>query len=244
MGLRKQIWWLAAIGAVDVIFILMILGMIGGTEIGSRGEKCIGIEGDRALHVSGENMEKYLALTFDDGPDQTYTEQLLDGLKERDVKATFFLTGACISGNEEIVKRMHEEGHLVGVHCMQHTDLTKMPVTEALEQLKETGRKVEAVTGVWPEYIRPPYGSWNEKLGQAVLEELQMIPVFWNVDSLDWELQNVGKIVKKVLADVENGDIILMHDEFDTSVEAALAIIDNLMAKGYTFVTANELMVD
>ena len=100
------------------------------------------------------------------------------------------------------------------------------------------------MTGVWPEYIRPPYGSWNEKLGQAVLEELQMIPVFWNVDSLDWELQNVGKIVKKVLADVENGDIILMHDEFDTSVEAALAIIDNLMAKGYTFVTANELMVD
>lgn len=244
MKLRNKIRWLAVIGAVDVIMVLMILGLVSDWKRSFVGNDMDGIGAESSVNVSGDNVEKYLALTFDDGPDREYTELLLDGLKERDVKVTFFLTGACIDGNEEVVKRMHEEGHLVGVHCMQHTDLTKLSLNKALEQLEMTGKVIEEITGVWPEYVRPPYGSWNEKLGQAVLDELQMIPVFWDVDSLDWKLQHVGKIVKRVEGDVENGDILLFHDEFATSVAAALQIIDNMMAKGYTFVTVNELMVD
>lgn len=183
---------------------------------------------------------KVAALTFDDGPNQKYTEILLDGLKTRGVKASFFLIGECIEGNESIVARMEEEGHLIGVHCMFHTDLTKEETSAALKQLEDTGAMIEAITGKKPEYVRPPFGSWNEILGETI----SMEPVFWNVDSVDWKLQNTSKIVKKVMKDTKNGDIILMHDEFSTSVEAALQIIDNMLANGYTFVTVDELTID
>ena len=135
---------------------------------------------------------------------------------------------------------MAEDGHLIGVHCMTHKDLTKEPLSDAKKEICETGEKIRAVTGVMPEYVRPPYGSWNAKLEEAV----DMIPVFWDVDSIDWRLKNTEKVTAKVVKDTEDGDIILMHDEFKTSVEAAFRIIDNLTAKGYTFVTVDELMVD
>lgn len=186
------------------------------------------------------DMRKYVALTFDDGPNSRYTKPLLDGLRERGIRASFFLVGECIDGKEDLVKQMAEDGHLIGVHCMTHKDLTKEPLSDAKKEICETGEKIRAVTGVMPEYVRPPYGSWNAKLEEAV----DMIPVFWDVDSIDWRLKNTEKVTAKVLKDTEDGDIILMHDEFRTSVEAALRIIDNFTAKGYTFVTVDELMVD
>ena len=186
------------------------------------------------------DMRKYVALTFDDGPNSRYTKPLLDGLREREIRASFFLVGECIDGKEDLVKQMAEDGHLIGVHCMTHKDLTKEPLSDAKKEICETGEKIRAVTGVMPEYVRPPYGSWNAKLEEAV----DMIPVFWDVDSIDWRLKNTEKVTAKVLKDTEDGDIFLMHDEFRTSVEAALRIIDDLTANGYTFVTVDELMVD
>ncbi|MBT9794119.1 polysaccharide deacetylase family protein [Clostridium sp. MCC334] len=181
-----------------------------------------------------------VALTFDDGPNARYTEALLDGLKEREVRASFFLVGQCIEGNEDTVRRMAEEGHLIGVHCMEHRDLTREPEEEAVRQLMDTAAMIGAVTGRTPEYIRPPFGKWSSGLQEAV----PMETVLWSVDSLDWKLQDTDRIVRRVLKDTEDGDIILMHDEFQTSVEAAMEIIDNLLAKGYTFVTVDELTID
>lgn len=243
-GFRRQLLVLAGVVLVDVMLLGMAITVILGDGAGWIWDHMEHeVSGDQAL-IDPSSIQRVAALTFDDGPNRVYTEKLLDGLKERDVKASFFLVGACMEGNEAIVERMASEGHLIGVHCMQHTDLTKESQGEAIRQLKETGEKIMTVTGVWPEYVRPPYGSWNEQLGDAVREELHLTPAFWDVDSLDWKLQNTGKIVKKVMNDVENGDVILLHDEFGTSVEAAFQIIDNLMAKGYTFVTIDELMVD
>lgn len=197
--------------------------------------------GGRSLAASVSEPEpKVVALTFDDGPNSQYTDKLLDGLKERGVRASFFLIGECIEGNQETVKRMNEEGHLIGVHCMRHTDLTKKKIDDACAELNETRQMITDVTGKEPEYMRPPYGSWND----ALSEHVSMEPVFWNVDSVDWKLQNTSRIVKKVVKDTKDGDIILMHDEFPTSVDAAFQIIDNLMAKGYTFVTVDELTID
>ncbi len=186
------------------------------------------------------SVKKYVALTFDDGPNSKYTKPLLDGLRERGIRASFFLVGECIDGKEDLVKQMAEDGHLIGVHCLTHKDLTKENLSDAKKELCDTREKIQAVTGIQPEYVRPPYGNWNAKLEEAV----DMIPVFWDVDSIDWRLKNTEKVTAKVLKDTEDGDIILMHDEFKTSVEAALRIIDNLTAKGYTFVTIDELMVD
>lgn len=230
MRLGKQAAILCLVLLADVCLAAGLFFMI----LGKREQRMAVSAGEAVMEP------KVVALTFDDGPNKKYTETLLDGLKARDVKASFFLIGECIEGNETIVERMEKEGHLIGVHCMFHTDLTKEETAEALKQLEDTGSMIEGITGKKPEYVRPPFGSWNESLGDTV----SMEPVFWNVDSVDWKLRNTSKIVRKVMKDTKNGDIILMHDEFSTSVEAALQIIDNLLANGYTFVTVDELTID
>ena len=171
---------------------------------------------------------KYIALTFDDGPSRKYTPILLDGLKERGVHATFFLMGKNIEGEEDIVKRMSEEGHLIGNHSYEHIQLTKAGAKAVCEAVEHTQEQIEAITGKRPEYIRPPYGDWNEELE----EEIGMTPVLWSLDSLDWKLKDTGKIIHQVLKDVKDGDIILLHDIFPSSVEAALELIDILQKEG------------
>ena len=240
MNLKKQALLCLAIILMDGVLMLALVAEIlhgGGRYRGKQQWKQVGADHE---YMTPETV----ALTFDDGPNSNYTEVLLDGLKERDVNATFFLIGECLEGNEEIVRRMEQEGHLIGVHCMRHTDLTKEKAGDAIGQLEMTAVKIEEMTGTAPEYVRPPYGSWSDELDDRVWEELQMRPVFWDVDSLDWKTQNTEKIVRKVVGDVEDGDVILLHDEFAESVEAALRIIDNLQTKGYTFVTIDELTID
>lgn len=191
---------------------------------------------DRAKGLEG----KCVALTFDDGPHKECTSALLDGLKERGVRVTFFLMGESIEGNEDIVKRMAAEGHLIGNHSYSHIQLTKAGAEAACEGVDKTSRIIEAITGGRPQYMRPPFGDWNEELEC----EVGMTTVLWSVDSLDWKLKNKSRIVKRVLKDAEDGDIILMHDIFSSSVEAALEIVDALTKEGYTFVTVDELLID
>lgn len=183
---------------------------------------------------------RQVALTFDDGPHKTCTAALLDGLKERNVKATFFLMGENISGKEELVQRMQREGHLIGNHSYRHVQMTKEGEDEACRAVEQTEALIESITGARPEYLRPPYGAWNERLECRV----NLTTVLWTVDSLDWKLQNTEKIVRRVEKDVQSGDIILMHDIFHTSVEAALRIVDDLKQQWYEFVTVEELLVD
>lgn len=187
--------------------------------------------------LSDEEHPK-IALTFDDGPHPVYTEELLDGLKKRKVMATFFLIGNNIEGNEEIVKRMAEEGHLIGSHTYNHVQLNKLSESKAKEEILKGCNKIYETTGVCPSFVRPPFGEWKKNMYFCVT----MLPVFWNVDSLDWKLQNTEKIVKRVVKDVKEGDIILMHDIFETSVQAAFQIIDTLEKENYEFVTVDELL--
>lgn len=184
--------------------------------------------------------EKLLALTFDDGPHRTYTKKLLDGLKERDVKVTFFLVGENIEGNEELVKQMSDDGHLIGTHCYSHGDLTKKSISEACSDIVKTNGMIEKITGKRPEYIRPPYGIWNDELDGCV----DMTPVFWDIDTLDWKSQNRAKVIRHIEKNVGKHQVILLHDVFDTSVDAALQAIDTLTKQGYTFVTVDELLID
>lgn len=192
---------------------------------------------------SGEEQfteTKKIALTFDDGPHPRYTEELLDGLAERNVKATFFLLGQNIEGREDIIRRMAEEGHLIGNHTYYHVDITKLSQNEACREILDTSEKIAAITGQPVEYIRPPFGSWDKELECEVM----MIPVFWSVDTLDWTTKNEDQIVQKVVTKIEENDIILMHDSYDSTVKAALRIIDLLQAEGYEFVTADELILE
>ena len=181
-----------------------------------------------------------IALTFDDGPSAAWTPALLDGLKERGVKATFFLIGENADKNPEIVKRMAEEGHLIGNHTYHHVELTKVSEKEARLELADTSAAIVRITGKEPEYMRPPFGAWQRKLEQ----EIRMLPVLWTIDPLDWTTENQDEIVNKVVTEAEENDIILLHDCYKSSVEAGLRIVDILQEEGFVFVTVDELLLN
>ncbi len=191
---------------------------------------------DEAL---AENTKK-IALSFDDGPHPSYTEQLLDGLKERGVHVTFFVTGEHAELHPDIIKRMQEEGHLLGNHTYSHIQLRKGNREEFKEELLKTNEVLKEITGEDIQYVRPPYGSWDKSFEK----ELNMFPVLWTIDPLDWCSQNSDCIVQNVVAKAEENGIILMHDYYETSVEAALEIVDKLMEEGYEFVTVEEILFD
>ncbi|MCD8398704.1 MAG: polysaccharide deacetylase family protein [Lachnospiraceae bacterium] len=203
------------------------------------------IETARTTETEWENETEWdetrrVALTFDDGPHPVYTVKLLDGLAERGVQATFFVIGENIPGNEEIIARMDQEGHLIGNHTYDHVKITDLSVEEACEQVEKTSALVKEITGKDTEYVRPPFGSWRKDLECS----FEMIPVLWDVDPLDWTTCNVSDVVRRVLEAVEPDDIILLHDYYESSVDAALLIVDALTEQGYTFVTVDELILE
>ena len=199
----------------------------------------------RQAGVARESMtfpkeEKKIAITFDDGPHPQFTEQLLDGLKERGVQATFFVTGEHAELHPDIIERMNEEGHIIGNHTYSHMQLTKGNRDSFKDELIKTNQILNEITGEEVMYVRPPYGTWDKSFET----ELNMIPVLWNIDPLDWCSQDVTGVVNKVMKEADENAIILMHDYYETSVTAALQIVDRLQEKGYTFVTIEEIMFD
>lgn len=193
------------------------------------------------LNESQKNGEmKKVALTFDDGPHYAYTKILLDGLKERGVVATFFVTGEHAELHPDLIKRMHDEGHLVGNHTYSHMQLRNNNHEEYGEELTLTNKILEEIIGEEVIFVRPPYGSWDKKFE----EELNLIPVLWTVDPLDWCSSDAACIVQNTMCEVQENDIILMHDYYETSVTAALEIVDELQEDGFTFVTVEEILFD
>ena len=190
--------------------------------------------------ASVDKVAPQIAITFDDGPSAGCTGRLLDGLKERGIKGTFFLIGKNAEENPKLVKRLDEEGHLIGNHTYSHVEITKLSDEDAKKEIMETDRVISAITGKHVEYMRPPFGLWQDELE----EELDVMPVMWSIDPLDWTTKNVEEIVNKVVSEAEDHDIILLHDCYDTSVDAALRIVDILMKKGFEFVTVDEILFD
>lgn len=188
--------------------------------------------------VSNNSSRKVVAITFDDGPHYRNTLELLEELRKRNVKASFFLVGERIPGNEDIVLMMYRDGHVIGNHTYSHQKLTVIPEENVIEEVLETNKIIRSITGHDVEYIRPPCGSWSDEL----LYVVDMTPVFWDVDPRDWCTRNVNEIVENVVSNVEDGDIILFHDIYESSVVAALEVIDRLSDRGYVFVTISEIV--
>lgn len=180
-----------------------------------------------------------IALTFDDGPNARYTPMLLDGLKKRNIRASFFLIGENIEGNEDILLQMRKDGHLIGNHTWDHVQLDKIPAEKARLEIEKTNNKIYEASGIYPSYVRPPFGAWIKDMELSVT----MLPVFWDVDTLDWQSKNIDSILSIAQKQVHDGSIILMHDGYQTSVDAALKIADLFTEKGYVFVTADQLLL-
>ena len=186
-----------------------------------------------------EELPPKVALTFDDGPHRIYTKNLLDGLRERGVKATFFVVGENIPGNEDLIRQMEADGHLIGNHTYDHADISKLSDEENCRELQKTSDLVKEITGYGTAYVRPPFGNWKDTMDCRVT----MISVKWTIDTLDWKSKNVAEIIGKVMQQISDYDIILMHDYYETSVEAALQIVDRLQEEGYEFVTVEDLIL-
>ncbi len=190
--------------------------------------------------VQKAGQKPKIAITFDDGPSAEYTEPVLDVLEEKGVKATFFIMGKCIEGNEDILRRMSAEGHLIGNHTFHHVNLTELSEKEACEELTTTASLIKELTGQSVEFVRPPFGAWSDK-AECVTD---MIPVLWTIDTLDWCYQSAPKSLAKVVGKVKENDIILMHDQYPETVEALAMIIDYLQSEGYELVTVDEILLD
>lgn len=185
-------------------------------------------------------QEKKIAITFDDGPHPVYTKKLLDGLKERDVKATFFVLGENAEKYPEIIERMKEEGHIIGNHTYTHIQLRSSNRQQFRDELVLTNETIKEITGQEVQYVRPPYGTWDKKLE----EELNMFPVLWNVDPNDWCTGSADKVTRRITDKAKENSIILLHDCYQSSVDAALASIDILTERGYEFVTVEEILFE
>ncbi len=180
---------------------------------------------------------KLIALTFDDGPRRSTTTRLLDGLEERGVHATFFLIGAQIEGNEDILRRMDEAGHQIGIHTFDHVQLDALNRIDFDAQVERSRTLLKEVLGHNDFLLRPPYGLLDERV-----KEWAGCPIIlWSVDPEDWNEQSTTREVSHIVSHAQDGDIIVMHDIFHASVDAALEVVDQLHAQGYLFCTVEEL---
>lgn len=180
--------------------------------------------------------KKYIALTFDDGP-SSFTDRLLDCLEANQAKATFFMVGKEIEYFSDQVKRMETLGCELGNHTYSHADLTTLAPEDMSAEIAGVDELLTELTGHGATVVRPPYGSVNSSVKETVGTPM----ILWSIDTLDWESQDPQKIVDTTLSQVEDGSIILMHDIFSTTVDAAEILIPQLKKQGYEMVTVHEL---
>ena len=180
--------------------------------------------------------KKYVALTFDDGP-SSFTNRLLDCLEKNKAKATFFMVGKEIEYFSDEVKRMKNLGCELGNHTYSHADLTGLSPEDISSEIGAVDNLLMELTGQGASVVRPPYGSVNSTVKSVVGTPM----ILWSIDTLDWESQDPQKIAEIVRSQAEDGSIILLHDIFSTSVDAAEIFIPEMIKEGYQFVTVHEL---
>lgn len=196
----------------------------------------------------GNTDEKLLALTFDDGPDEDFTPQILDILKKYNIKATFYVIGEKVQYNKKIIKREYEEGHEIGNHTYTHINVAKQGYNKIKKEIGDTQSAVKSVTGEYPKTFRPPYRAISKDMCE-IIKDNDMNIVLWSyVDARDWDNPGAYSIVKTIENGVQNGCIILLHDynkirnPKSQTIEALESIIPDLLQKGYKFVTISELI--
>lgn len=185
---------------------------------------------------------RYVAMTFDDGPHPELTPKLLDMLKARGIKATFYVVGQNVVEYPDIMKRMIAEGHEVGNHTWNHPSLTKLGAEGVRSQMDRTTDAIVKTTGVRPATMRPPYGATNASLNKRFDEQYDMKVIMWSIDPLDWKYRNASRVSSQIIEKVHPGAIILAHDIHPSTVAAMPAVFDTLKGKGYEFLTVSELL--
>lgn len=212
-----------------VMIVLIIAGLLSGINHRVHRE---------AIPVQIDPTQPTVALTFDDGPNPRYTPQVLDILYENQVPATFFLVGEEFSGNELLIEEMAASGHEIGNHTFSHPDLTTLNASQIRQEIRQTEEELRKIL---PEctikYVRPPYGRYNEAVEQAVGQPLML----WTIDSGDWDDPDAESIYTTVVSNIQDGDIIVFHDDNPETVKALESIIIELKSRGFQFVTVSQM---
>jgi peptidoglycan/xylan/chitin deacetylase (PgdA/CDA1 family) len=181
-------------------------------------------------------------MTFDDGPSPGNTTRLLDILKQRNIKVTFFMIGPNVVAHPEIARRALAEGHEIGNHSWTHPQLSKLSDQRVTEEITKTQEAIKNVTGFTPTILRPPYGAITKRQRQWIENQFGLSVILWSVDPLDWKRPGASVITQRILSGAQAGAIILSHDIHQQTVDAMPATLDALLAKGFKFVTVSELI--
>jgi peptidoglycan/xylan/chitin deacetylase (PgdA/CDA1 family) len=199
--------------------------------------KSAGVTFTRVL-VSGN----YIAITFDDGPHPQNTPRLLDILRARNVKATFYVIGRSVDLYPQIVRRTVAEGHEVGNHTHTHRLLSKLSDSEVRLELSRCRDSVARAAGVQMRTMRPPYGGLLQRQREMVHSEFGYPTILWSVDPLDWKRPGPSVVTSRILSGTTAGGIVLAHDLHAPTVDAMPATIDGLLRRGFKFVTVSQLL--
>jgi peptidoglycan-N-acetylglucosamine deacetylase len=230
-----------------------------GALIGVAGAALLGASGYQAMAPTGQwygstfsgrpRGAKQIALTYDDGPNDLHTQQLLEVLARHDVRATFFLIGRYVQRRPEIVRELVEAGHVLGNHTFTHPHLAVSAAVETRNQLEECQRAVQDVTGAAPRLFRPPFGG-RRPVTLRIARSLGLEPIMWNVTSWDWKTPPADQIVETCVRQMRGGDVILMHDgshvalsaDRSQTVIATERLIKKCKGEGQEFVTIPQMM--
>ena len=229
---------LKALGGAAVLLLAFTLPWVCYAALCLNGGAAVTAAAD--VELTSADSPPLVALTFDDGPSSVITPALLDGLAHRGVHATFFLVGSMADNNHDLVRRMADEGHQIGVHIYDHSlphGLAGLTEAQFRAQVDTTKELITSLTGQTDFALRPPYGYVDDNVRRWAEGPI----ILWSVDPEDWRDQNAQRVADHIVTHAADGAIILLHDLFPTTVEGALEAVDRLLAQGYRFVTVDEL---
>lgn len=198
--------------------------------------------GARVSYSQVNITQPVLAMTFDDGPHPTLTPKLLDILKERNIKCTFFVVGRNAKLYPKIIQRILAEGHEIGNHTWTHCSLTSRSDAQIRSELQQSEDALFAVANYRPHLIRPPYGAINTRVKQMMFTEFGYSTIMWSVDPQDWRRPGASVVTSRLVSGARPGSIMLAHDIHPPTIQAMPSMFDQLLAKGYQFVTVSQLL--
>jgi peptidoglycan/xylan/chitin deacetylase (PgdA/CDA1 family) len=223
------------------ILFAFIAGLVGRAQE-TQPSPSPGPEGKPATYTEARVDQPYIAMTFDDGPSAENTPRLLEMLKQRNIKATFFLIGQNVASNPDIVRRILAEGHEVGNHSWTHPQLSKLSDDRVTSEITKTQDAIKDASGFTPTLLRPPYGAITTRQREWIENRFGLNIILWSVDPFDWKRPGASVITQRILTQVHPGAIILSHDIHKQTVDAMPATLDGLIKKGYKFVTVSQLI--
>ncbi|SOC10997.1 peptidoglycan/xylan/chitin deacetylase (PgdA/CDA1 family) [Ureibacillus xyleni] len=200
--------------------------------------KTVTLSKETIIPVKPSGTGKRVALTFDDGPHEKITRQILNTLKKYDAKATFFMVGRRVPNNTKLVKDIYNSGHEIGNHTWNHPKLTSLTSKQVESQITSTDNSIYKAIGQYPTVFRPPYGAKNKR----VTDVIDVPVVMWTIDTLDWKQRNANKLLPMVKKNLHNNAIILMHDIHQSTADGLDSVLAYLQKEGYECVTVSEIL--